>query len=151
MTLQELLLILQSVASAAMCGIIWFVQIVHYPLFAASGDDRAYARENQRRTRLVVLPFMLVEAVTAAAIAWNPPPGVPRPLAIVGLALVAALAVSTALLQMPLHRRFTEEGHLPRLVAALVRSNWLRTLLWTARAALAAWMLHAPAAARHME
>jgi hypothetical protein len=27
------------------------------------------------------------------------------------------------------------------VVATLVRSNWLRTLLWTARAILAAWMV----------
>ncbi|MFM9057608.1 MAG: hypothetical protein ACKOSQ_00510 [Planctomycetaceae bacterium] len=24
----------QALASAAMCGVIWFVQVVHYPLFA---------------------------------------------------------------------------------------------------------------------
>jgi hypothetical protein len=31
------------------------------------------------------------------------------------------------------------------VVAALVRSNWLRTLTWTLRAALAAWMLRVAA------
>jgi len=29
------------------------------------------------------------------------------------------------------------------VVAALVRSNWPRTVLWTARALLAVWMLRA--------
>ena len=48
----DLVLIAQAVASGTMCGIIWFVQVVHYPLFAAvmGPSSPAYARENQRRT-----------------------------------------------------------------------------------------------------
>jgi len=46
---------------------------------------------------------------------------------------------------MPLHGRLARDGHLPETVTALVRSNWLRTLLWSLRAAVAAWMLRAVA------
>ena len=143
MTIPELLLMAQAIASGAMCGVIWFVQVVHYPLFArADGPASAdYAHENQHRTGSVVIPFMLVEGLTAAAIAWRPPPGVPRTVAIAGVALVAVLWLSTALVQMPLHARLGREGHAPAVVARLVRSNWLRTALWSARAALAVWML----------
>ena len=78
MTATDVILIAQAIASAAMCGIIWFVQLSHYPSFDLVGDDgRAFARENQRRTASVVVPFMLVEAVTAALLAWSPPAGEP--------------------------------------------------------------------------
>ena len=149
MTLTEIVLAAQAVASAAMCGLIWFVQVVHYPLFArVAGDSSAgFADENQARTGPVVIPFMLVEGLTAAIIAWSPPPGVPRALAIAGLAAVIAIWLSTACVQMPLHARLSREGHSLTAVAALVRSNWMRTLLWSLRAVIAAWML--VAAARH--
>jgi hypothetical protein len=142
-TLTELLLAAQAVASAAMCGLIWFVQLVHYPLFARIEGDasRAFADDHQARTGRVVIPFMLVEGVTSAVIAWAPPPGVPRWLALAGLMLAIAIWLSTALVQMPLHARLAREGHAADTVAALVRSNWPRTLLWSLRAALAAWML----------
>jgi hypothetical protein len=42
---------------------------------------------------------------------------------------------------MPQHARLGRGGDAAAAVAALVRGNWLRTLLWTARALLAAWML----------
>jgi hypothetical protein len=42
---------------------------------------------------------------------------------------------------MPLHGRLGREGPAAAAVGALVRTNWLRTAAWTARAALAAWML----------
>ncbi len=141
--LEDVILVAQAVASAAMCGLIWFVQGVHYPMFAAIAGDRSrdYALENQRRTTPVVVPFMLVELVAAAAIACWPPAGVGRGIALAGLALVAVIWLSTFLVQVPLHARLAGDGHSPAAVAALVRGNWIRTVAWTARAVLAAWML----------
>jgi hypothetical protein len=145
--LTELILLAQAVASGAMAGLIWFVQVVHYPLFAAITGERSrdHAVENQRRTGPVVIPFMAVEMATAVAIAVWPPAGVGRGLALVGLGLVAVAWLSTFLVQVPLHARLAREGHAPEAVAALVRSNWIRTAAWTARAILAAWMLRAAA------
>jgi hypothetical protein len=142
-TATDLLLIAQAVASGAMCGLIWFVQVVHYPLFArvTGAGDREYAADHQRRTASVVIPFMLVEGAAAAWFAAAPPPGVPRAAAGAGLALVVLLWAITAAVQMPLHGRLGREGHVPAVVATLVRSNWPRTALWTARAVLASWML----------
>jgi hypothetical protein len=109
------------------------------------GQEREFALENQRRTQSVVIPLMLAEGIAAAVIAWAPPAGVPRPVAVAGVVALAVLWLSTALVQMPLHARLARDGHAPAVVAALVRSNWLRTLTWTLRAALAAWMLRVAA------
>lgn len=146
MTATDLLLIVQAVASGAMCGVIWFVQLVHYPLFThAHGDERRFAIENQARTGRLVIPLMLAEGVAAAIFAWSPPPGVPRSTVALGLFAVVALWASTGFVQMPLHARLARDGHAPALVSALVRTNWLRTALWTFRACLSCWMLRAVA------
>lgn len=143
MPLTDTVLLAQAVASGAMCGLIWFVQVVHYPLFAATGGERSrdYALENQRRTTPVVLPFMLVELATAVAVVIWPPAGIGRGMAAIGLGLVVVIWLSTFLVQVPLHGRLARDGHDPGVVAALVRGNWIRTAAWTARAVLAAWML----------
>ncbi|MFM7108825.1 MAG: hypothetical protein ACKOZU_09560 [Planctomycetaceae bacterium] len=146
MSATEIMLCAQALASSAMCGIIWFVQVIHYPSFAlVGGDGRSFAQVNRRRTAPVVLVFMLVEAATAAVIAWSPPAGVPPLVAAAGLGLVVANVLSTAVVQLPLHGRLARDGHDPARVAALVRSNWLRTVLWTMRAVLAVWMVRAAA------
>jgi hypothetical protein len=133
----------QAVASGMMCGIIWFVQIVHYPLFASvPGEHGAdYAERNRRRTAWVVLPPMVVEAAAAAWLVVWPPPAIGRPLAGAGLGIAAVLWLSTLVVQMPLHLRLGQEGSTPAVVTRLVRGNWPRTILWTARAFLAVWML----------
>jgi hypothetical protein len=137
----------QALASGAMCGLIWFVQVVHYPLFGRVVGDAAvpYAHDHQRLTPLVVIPPMLVEGITSLVIAARPPEGIGRAAAWSGLVLVLALWASTGAIQMPLHRRLGQEGHAPAAVRRLVRGNWFRTLLWTARAVLALWMLRVAA------
>lgn len=143
MTWEQGVLVAQLAASAIMCGIIWFVQVIHYPLLASVPGEAgaAYARLNRRRTAWVVLPPMIVEAMAAAWCVYRPPAGVSRPLAVAGLGLVAAVWISTLAVQMPLHERLGREGCRAELVARLVASNWPRTILWTARAAVAAWMV----------
>ena len=45
-------LVVNALATCVMVGVIWFVQLVHYPLLATIGIDRAseIAVEHQRRT-----------------------------------------------------------------------------------------------------
>ena len=49
-------------------GVIWFVQVVHYPLMASVGraESAAYVQAHTRRTAWVVGPPMLVELATGA-------------------------------------------------------------------------------------
>ena len=136
-----LLLMLQLVSTLGMVGVIWFVQVVHYPLFGKVGISgfRDYEQDHQRRTTLVVAPLMLTEAITALALFWFRPDGIPPFLAVAGLGLVALLWASTFLWQVPAHERlaksFDSATHL-----SLVRSNWLRTVAWSARGVLVCWM-----------
>jgi len=142
---EQWVLIAQAIASGWMCGLIWFVQLVHYPLFdRVRGDDALeYAAGHQRRTTLAVGPPMLVEMVTAAWLVFATPGHVPVWLAFSGLGAVVLLWVSTAAWQIPFHVRLARDGHDPRVVAGLVRTNWARTALWSARALVSVWMLAA--------
>lgn len=136
------LLLAHLVATVAMTGLIWFVQVVHYPLFGAVGDER-FAVYEQRHTRLtgfVVGPFMAVEGVTTLALFLAPVDGVGRLPAFVGGVLLAVVLGSTALVQVPLHAALSL-GPDPARVQRLVATNWVRTIGWSARAVLAAWML----------
>ena len=69
------LFLVHLVATAYMVGVIWFVQIVHYPLMLEVGDAAfcRYSRLHQSRTSYVVGPPMLIEALSGLAlIAWSP-------------------------------------------------------------------------------
>ena len=130
-------LALQCVATFAMTGLIWFVQVVHYPLFARVGTEgyAGYQDQHMRLTTWVVGPLMLLEAATAVWMAIERPPGVGPAVAWVGLLLLAVIWLATALLAVPRHEAL-RRGFDPRTHAALVASNWVRTGAWTLRSGL---------------
>ncbi len=136
------LLLIHAAATLALAGLIWFVQIVHYPLFdlASERHFERFAAEHQRRTSLVVVPLMITEAGSALALLAVPPAGMGRGLPWLGALLLAVIWLSTALLQVPLHRRLSG-GRDPSAIRRLVAGNWLRTASWSARAWLALALL----------
>ncbi|MFO7572076.1 MAG: hypothetical protein R6W48_05670 [Gaiellaceae bacterium] len=132
------LLVAQAVATLALVGLVWFVQLVHYPLFAGVPRDAfaAYEREHARRTTWVVAPLMGMEAVCVAVLLVAQP----GTLTALGALLVAAIWASTFLVQVPCHR-VLERGWDEAAHRRLVRTNWLRTGMWSARGAIAVAML----------
>jgi hypothetical protein len=140
--LASTILLANAAATVFMTGLIWFVQVVHYPLFAKVGPEvfPAYSRAHQMLTTLVVGPPMLVEAATAALLVIVRPAGTSAGLAWTGLALVAAIWLSTAALQVPAHGRLVD-GFDADTNAFLVSTNWIRTICWTARTAVVGALL----------
>lgn len=138
----ELLVTAHLLATAAMGGLIWFVQLVHYPLFGAVGADgfAHYEAAHQRRTSWVVGPLMGLELVTAVGLVLRDVPGLGRGLPIVALAVLGLVHLSTISLQVPAHGRLSNgfDAHVAR---RLVVTNWIRTVGWSARTVLAALMV----------
>lgn len=132
------LLSIHAAATWSMVGLIWFVQVVHYPLFAEVGSEQfaRYEHLHQQRTTWVVMPLMLVELASAVALACWRGSGVSGVWAGVGLLLLVMIWLSTFAVQVPLHAQlaggFEAEAH-----RRLVATNWWRTVLWSARGVLA--------------
>lgn len=136
------LLLVHLIATTVMTGIIWFVQVVHYPLFAAVGERESadYAVENQRRTSWVVGAPMAVEGFTGLWLVAAPPEGLSRLWPLVGLGVLGVVLASTVLLQVPQHAALAS-GYDALRVRRLVRTNWVRTIGWGVRCAIAVGMV----------
>ncbi len=136
--MHDLILLIHAAATWFMTGLIWFVQIVHYPLFARVGAEAwpPYGERHRAATTTVVMPVMLIELAAAAWLAWDRADA----LAVTGLALLALVWASTFLVQVPLHTRLGG-GHDAAVVRRLVATNWVRTIAWSARGVIALWVL----------
>ncbi len=140
MTALDLVLLTQLFSAGFMTGLIWYVQLVHYPLLAAVGESAfpTYHQQHVRRTTWIVAPVMLSEALGAIGLALLAPAALSTT-ANLALALLLFVWLSTVALQVPLHHQL-ERGRRDA-VAALVRTNWLRVAAWSARLALLMIML----------
>ena len=122
-------------------GLIWTIQIVHYPLFDRVGPATFPAYESAHTARITPLvgPLMLFELVAAIALVFARPSAIPAWTAWTALALVALIWTSTFLLQVPRHAQLAA-GFDAAAHAALLASNWIRTAAWSARSALLLWL-----------
>ena len=122
-------------------GLIWMVQVVHYNLFDRVGeaDFARYEIEHSRLITPIVAPMMLIEIATSAGLLVTAPAGIPRWAILAGFVAVLGIWLSTAFIQVPCHSRLAN-GFNEQDYRRLVNSNWIRTVLWTARGILMAYL-----------
>lgn len=136
--MNEWVVVLNLIAAWTMTGVIWIVQLVHYPLLAVVGADRSVdvAVRHQRAISFVVGPPMAVEGVTTLWLLADRPDGVAAWLPWAGAVCVGVALLSTVLLSVPRHARMAA-GPDPEVGAELVRTNWPRTIAWTMHGVIA--------------
>ena len=135
-------LVISTAATWAMVGLIWMVQLVHYPMLAtySATAPATAAADHQRRISWVVGPLMAAEGVSALILLVDRPDTMPAWSAWAAAILLGVALASTVVVQVPLHARLAER-HDVRDAARLTSSNWVRTVAWTMRGLLLAWVL----------
>lgn len=123
---------INELVSWALFGLIWIVQLVHYPSFHFVAADRfiAFHRHHTRSISFIVLPLMLMELGLGAVLVWQSNLDWKY---IIALIIVGLIWASTFLIQVPDHNALGE-GKDDLLIDRLVKTNWIRTVLWTAKA-----------------
>ena len=137
----DVFVLIAHVASTLfMTGLIWFVQVVHYPLKAVVGTNAfvTYQAAHVQRTGMVVAVPMLVEAASALWMVWRPLPQGRIVLAWVALLILVKVWVVTAVYSVQAHQRLSS-GFDRAVHRTLVGTNWMRTAGWSARSILVLW------------
>lgn len=137
-----MLLLIHAAATLYLTGLIWFVQLVHYPLMAKVGHDdyQVYQQLHERKTTWAVAPAMFIELGCAILLVFLLPNAIAPWLAWLGLSLAVLLWLSTAFIQVPCHKKLGQ-GFNAHAHRKLVTTNWLRTALWSIRGCIALVML----------
>lgn len=138
------MLLVHAAATWFMVGLIWVIQLVHYPLFEAVPVEgfAAYERGHTRRMLRVLAVPATAEVFTGAGLLWSRPEEVGLGIVLVAGALLATIWVVTLFVQVPAHTRLSA-GFDATAHRSLLTTNWVRTAGWTVRGLLVALMLAA--------
>ncbi len=125
-----------------MVGLIWFVQIVHYPLFGYVGSKEFETFHEHHKILItpVVGFVMIVELVTTGILIFQIPVGIPNWTVIVGIILIGVIWISTLFLQIPYHNKLSYKFD-KNVLMMLVNTNWIRTICWSLRGIIVLIML----------
>ena len=134
------LLVVHLVATAALAGLIWVVQLVVYPSFLLVGATPAWPAVHAAHTRAIgraVGPPWAVQGLTVGLLLVRD--GLSPLTALTGL-LALTTVVVTGAVSVPLHTRLAQTWD-EAAARRLVRTNWLRTGAWTAGTVCAALLV----------
>ncbi|NNF06127.1 MAG: hypothetical protein HKN21_05150 [Candidatus Eisenbacteria bacterium] len=123
-------------ATLYMVGLVWFVQLVQYPLFASvdPGSFPDYHSSYLEKTRWAIAPMMLIELGTGLWLALQLRSDFSWALAI-SLVLIVVVWLVTFFVSVPQHA-ILERGFDEKAWRTLLDTNWIRTIAWSARAVL---------------
>lgn len=123
-----------------MTGLIWIVQLVHYPSFQYVGTDifRAFQLHHVNSIDKIVIPVMVIELSTSFGLAWTD--GF-LSLNAMGFYIVILIWISTGILSVPAHTKL-ESSKDDKAIQKLIFTNWFRTVLWTLKSGLNLFLLN---------
>lgn len=121
------------IVTALLTGLIWTIQLVHYPSFHFVNIVvyKEFQKFHMFRISIVVMPLMILELLTGAMLLLLDQ----QHLFLVNFILILLIWLSTFLLSVPAHSKL-EKGYNHEAVNRLVSTNWVRTILWTVRLVL---------------
>lgn len=135
----ETIFLINAFSSFFMMGLVWYVQLVHYPSFHFVDEDRftEFHTHHSLKTGFIVMPVMSLELSTSAALAWSDGW---LTLNALGFYVVILIWISTLFFSVPKHNALTH-GKVDSLITRLVNTNWIRTALWSIKSGLSFWIL----------
>ena len=118
-------------STSIMVGVIWVIQLVHYPSFkyVKESDFIIFQKYHMSNISYIVFPVMCTELVTALFIFFS---GEESLFFVLSLICLFLIWVITGVLFTKYHS-ILKEGKDLKMIKKMIRANWIRTLLWTLR------------------
>ena len=118
-----------------MTGVIWLIQLIHYPLFKLVGDKtfKDYHKGHIQKTSLAIAIPMVLELLTGLYLLIRYNEYRNNTSFLIASASLCLIWVVTFLISVPKHN-ILSNGLSDLAITALVKTNWIRTVAWTIRA-----------------
>ena len=126
----ELVFKINFISTSFMVGVIWVIQLLHYPSFHFIGNQKyiEFQHFHMQRISFIVIPAMLIELASALSLAYF----FRSSLTIILLVLLLGIWGITFIFFTNMHQKLTN-GYDHNIVDRLVQINWSRTALWSLR------------------
>ena len=126
----DLLFKINFISTSVMVGVIWVIQLLHYPSFHFINEKKyiEFQHFHMQRISFIVIPVMLIELASALLLSYF----FRSSLTIILLALLLGIWGITFIFFTNMHQKLTN-GYDRANVDSLVKINWSRTALWSLR------------------
>ena len=129
------------ICTSIMTGVIWVIQIVHYPSFHFIEKElyTAFQKFHMNKISIIVMPIMLAELITGIMLFLDK--SSKSPFLTISIIILVLIWLITGVFFTKAHNELIA-GYQELVVNQLVAMNWIRTLLWTLRLLLLTWFVY---------
>ena len=126
----EILSNVHFLSTSIMVGIIWVIQLLHYPAFhfIKESDYVEFQHFHMQRISFIVVPVMILELFSAFMLVYY----LRSNLLTICLIILLFIWLITFVFFTKLHQSLLD-GYNKTIVDKLVKINWSRTILWSLR------------------
>ena len=137
------LLLINLTLSAILTGLIWTIQIVHYPSFLDVGTDQylVFQQNHMKNISFLVGPLMILELGAGVYLLFDQFSSGLHWLILLGSLLLLIIWVVTIFVASPLHARLVSNGYEVQQIQKLINVNWIRTVAWSGRTGIFFYLL----------
>ena len=137
---EQSMLAIHLVLASIMVGVIWVIQLVHYPSFRFTDREKYVSFQifHMRNISFIVVPVMILEFLSGLLLVLYH--SNQESLLRISFILLLIIWLVTALFFAQIHQKLSK-GYDETLVRNLVSLNWIRTLLWTIRTIIITYCL----------
>ena len=127
--------------TSIMTGVIWVIQIVHYPSFHFIEKElyTAFQKFHMNKISIIVMPIMLAELITGVMLFLDK--SSKSPFLTISIIILVLIWLITGVFFTKAHNELIA-GYQELVVNQLVAMNWIRTLLWTLRLLLLTYFVY---------
>ena len=130
------LLLMHACVTFLLTGLIWVIQLVHYPIFQFL-DSQSYSKAmtfHQQRISIIVVPLMVFELLSGLYLAYAQWAPLAR-FHSINMALIVLIWIHTFGIMVPFHKSISiQPNH--SLLQKTLRHHWIRTTSWSVKSIL---------------
>jgi hypothetical protein len=135
--MDKLILIIQLLCCFSLFGLIWTIQLVHYPayIYVKEEEFSDFSFMHNEKISFFVAPLMIIDLFSGAILMLVHT----DIFSIINFIGILCTWLFTFLLSVPCHKRLLKEKDVS-VIKKLIITNWPRTLTWTLRGILLFYM-----------
>ncbi len=135
--------IIHCIATFIMVGVIWVIQLVHYPsfYFIEKKKYQSFQKFHMRNISYIVMPMMIIELFTGFILIVNFNNFKGYYNFNISLFFLLCTWAITGIIFTKLHNELLK-GYDKLIIKKIIKWNWIRTIFWTFRLFLLSYIIY---------
>jgi len=130
--METIFLLFNLTSTLLIAGVLWFVQLVHYPLFneIPAKNMVNYGYYHIQKISGIINLLFIVDFTTIVFLLLLVNSDLSATLMIINIAIFGFIVILTRITFLPIHQKLSKNPN-SFLISKLINLNWIRTLVWS--------------------